>query len=76
VTSTLLRSNQVFANLSIQDVGSDAVYPLYVKKVTPEGKAVNGKIEGISMKAGERKQLKIELKGEFSGALRVVANEV
>ena len=64
------------ANLSIQDVGADAVYPLYIAKVEGGGQAVNGKIEQVSVKAGERMKLKIELKGKFSGALRVVANEV
>lgn len=65
------------ADLLIQDVGADAIYPLYVDKIhAGGGKAKDGNVGSINLSANKRVVLKVTLKEEFLGSLRVSANEV
>ena len=64
-------------NLLIQDVGADAIYPLYVDEIhAGGGKAKGGNICKINLSTNKRVVLKVTLKEEFLGSLRVSANEV
>lgn len=65
------------ANLSVEEVGADLVYPINVKKVKAGGgKVEKGRITRVRLHANQRKKLRVVLDNPFDGAIRVVAHEV
>lgn len=62
-------------SVELQDSGADANYMLDVRSAS-EGVVKAGRIEGLTVKAGSRVVLEVELGREFEGTLRVVANAI
>lgn len=59
----------------VQDSGADQNYSLNVVS-SNMGEVKSGKIEGVSVTAGQRVTIEIELEKSFGGTLRVLANAV
>lgn len=62
-------------NVELQDSGADANYMLDARQ-SSEGTIKGGRIEGLSVKEGNRVVLEVTLDHAFDGTLRVVANAV
>jgi hypothetical protein len=61
--------------VELQDSGADANYMLDATS-SSAGTVSAGRIEGLMVKAGQRVMIEVELKHNFAGTLRVVANAV